>query len=203
MIIFRCVIAFCVAYLLGSVNSSIIIYRLLTHRDIRDYGSGSAGMTNTLRTLGKRIAALVFIGDSLKAIIAILIARLILPDYVIGEYLAGLGAIIGHNFPIYHDFRGGKGIVVSLVAVLMTDWIIGLSLLIIAVSTMFITGIVSLGSILGAVLIPFATLVFGHFTWTKFTFYLIYGGIAVFMHRANIKRLINGTENSFRKKKKA
>ncbi len=199
------IVCFAASYLLGSVNTSILIYRLVAKGDIRDVGSGSAGMTNMLRTLGKRIAALVFIGDSLKAVLSILLARLLMRDATYAEYaqyIAGLGVIIGHNFPIYHGFRGGKGIVVSITTVLMTNPLLGLIVGISSIGLMFATGIVSIGSILGAFALPFVSLLMRGGS-VQFGAYCVYGGMALFMHRANIGRLLRGEENSFRKKKKS
>ncbi len=195
------VLVFVISYLLGSVNSSIIIYRLFTKKDIRDFGSGNAGMTNTMRALGKRVAALVFIGDALKAVIAIIIGRLIIPNDELVSYIAGFGAITGHNFPIYFGFRGGKGISTSIAVILMTNWAAGLTVAAVAITIMFASGIVSLGSVIGCALLPFSPILFARGNYMQIGAYAIYGALALYMHRANIGRLINGTENSFRKKK--
>lgn len=197
-------IIFLTAYLLGSINTSIIFGKVKAGKDIRKFGSGNAGATNTLRTFGKSAALFVVIGDVIKTVIALLIARFILKsdDSV---YLASIGVILGHNFPLYFGFKGGKGIVVSATACLFTDYRIGLAVIIISVLIMIITKYVSLGSIFGAVLMPVAGLIIRGYDVHYLFFSLIVGGLAVFMHRKNIIRLVNGTENklSFSKGEKS
>ncbi|MBR2878509.1 MAG: glycerol-3-phosphate acyltransferase, partial [Clostridia bacterium] len=108
-----------IAYLLGSINSSILIGRLFGVKDIRKHGSGNAGATNTLRTIGKKAAILALIGDALKGVIAILLTRLVLGMFIegdllrIAQYISGVAAVLGHNFPIFFQFKGGKGIVTT------------------------------------------------------------------------------------------
>lgn len=229
-----------VSYLLGSLNSSIIISKIISGKDIRTEGSGNAGATNMLRTHGKKAGILTLVCDMLKGVIAILLARLTLwaviriglspKDYLEAQGLvaptvfgksvseleisfllkqipciAGLFAVLGHNFPIFFGFKGGKGVATSGAVVLMLNWKIGLILLIFAIAVMAITRYVSLGSILAAVAYPIALAAFmlgkGEFDIGYFVFSLIMSGLLIFRHRANILRLKNGTENKLGAKK--
>ncbi len=187
-------IIFIIAYLLGSINTSIIVGKIKSGEDIRNFGSGNAGATNALRTFGKGAAAMVLLGDALKAVAAVLTARLILNDAA-AVYTAGVGVVLGHNFPVFFGFKGGKGIVVSTVAVLFADWRIGLITIVISVIIMAVTEYVSLGSIIGAVLVVILGLLLRGFDRYYIIFSVIIGGLAIFMHRKNIVRLIKGTEN--------
>lgn len=199
---------FIVAYLIGSVSSAIIVGRVMTGEDIRKKGSGNAGATNTLRTLGKKAAAIVTVCDCLKAVVAILIAKLIaylagMDGYFsdVAVYTAGIGAALGHNFPVYFGFKGGKGILVSMVAMLFADWRIGLAVMVVAILIMAVTRYVSLGSVLGAVLLVVLALIFRIGDTPYIVFCVICAALAVFMHRSNIKRLLSGTENKLGLKK--
>lgn len=199
---------FIVAYLIGSVSSAIIVGRVMTGEDIRKKGSGNAGATNTLRTLGKKAAAIVTVCDCLKAVVAILIAKLIaylagMDGYLsdVAVYTAGIGAALGHNFPVYFGFKGGKGILVSMVAMLFADWRIGLAVMVVAILIMAVTRYVSLGSVLGAVLLVVLALIFRMGDTPYIVFCVICAALAVFMHRSNIKRLLSGTENKLGSKK--
>lgn len=195
--IFICAVA---AYLLGSINSSIIVGRLFGLEDIRKHGSGNAGATNTLRTLGKKAAALTVLGDALKGILAILLARIV-GGADVCMYAAGLCVVLGHNFPIYFGFKGGKGILTSAAVIFMLDWRIGLAVLVISLAVMAVSKYVSLGSITGAVLFPVAVFVLHRGDYIFFVFAVIMGLLAVIRHRQNIKRLISGTENKLGSKK--
>lgn len=199
---------FIVAYLIGSVSSAIIVGRVMTGEDIRKKGSGNAGATNTLRTLGKKAAAIVTVCDCLKAVVAILIAKLVaylagMDGYLsdVAVYTAGIGAALGHNFPVYFGFKGGKGILVSMVAMLFADWRIGLAVMVVAILIMAVTRYVSLGSVLGAVLLVVLALIFRMGDTPYIVFCVICAALAVFMHRSNIKRLLSGTENKLGAKK--
>ena len=200
-------------YLLGSLSFSIIFTKIFAKTDVRDHGSGNAGFTNTIRTAGKKVGILVFICDALKAVAAILIAKAVanwLPfdEYVrYGEFAAALGAVLGHNFPLYYGFRGGKGIVVSIAIIYSLNWITGCFTLGAFLVVFAITGIVSLSSLTGAATVMITTLVMYLNGWAgvevvQLVLMLVMGVLAFYMHRANIKRLLNGTESSFKKKKK-
>ena len=187
-------IAALIAYLIGSVSTSIIVSKIILGDDIRNHGSGNAGATNALRTMGKKGGALVVLGDALKAVIAILIAKLIVGTDV-AVYAAGIGVVLGHNFPIYFGFKGGKGILVSLVSILFADWRIGVLTAVISILIMIISNYVSLGSICGAVLLVIFGAVFRAADFYFMTFAIVLAVLAIFMHRSNVKRLINKSEN--------
>jgi glycerol-3-phosphate acyltransferase PlsY len=201
-------LAAALAYLIGSISTAILVGKVLSGDDIRSHGSGNAGATNALRTYGKKAALFVLLGDVLKAVIAVGIARLIwniadMSDAVWRTmlYASTVAAVLGHNFPIYFNFRGGKGVLVSVVAVFFADWRIGLWVLVIALSIMAISKFVSLGSVLGAVsdVILVALLHWGD--WLFLAHAVVLATLLIYMHRTNIKRLLNGTENKLGKKK--
>jgi glycerol-3-phosphate acyltransferase PlsY len=183
-----------IAYLLGSINTSIIVSKIMIGDDIRNYGSGNAGATNTLRTVGKKGAIFVVLGDVLKAVVAILIAKFVStsPNAV---YIAGLGAVLGHNFPLYFGFKGGKGIIVSTVVILFADPLLGLITMIAAISIMAVSRYVSLGSVLGAVLFVILALVFKNSNAEFVVFAIMLAFLAIYMHRSNIARLLAGKES--------
>lgn len=170
--------------------------------DIRNHGSGNAGATNTLRTVGKKGALLVVLGDIFKTVLAVFIAELILKDGKQAIYIAGLGVVLGHNYPIFFKFKGGKGIIVSAVVIVAADPIIGAAVIIISVAVMAITRYVSLGSIVGAVLFLILSLIFHRQSSDFSVFAAILSLLAIYRHKGNILRLIRGTENklSFNKK---
>lgn len=204
-----------VSYLLGSCNSSIIVVKLLKGEDIRKFGSFNAGLTNTLRCFGKLPAAFTLIGDLLKGIIAVIICKLICgllgvglgPDndvHFIG-YIAGFFAVIGHIFPLYYGFKGGKGVLVGVSVFLVIDPIVfGILILIFAVILAF-SKYVSLSSIIATICCPFINFLMQYFAeGTSLKLSVVYAVLTlpicilvIFMHRTNITRLKNGTENRF------
>ncbi len=185
-------------YLLGSLNGSIIVGRFYG-MDIRSHGSGNAGTTNALRVLGKKAAALVLVGDLLKGVLSYLIGFYITGSAT-GGMIAGTAAILGHVWPLYFQFKGGKGVLTSLAVLLMMDWVTGLILLGIFVIVVAITRYVSLGSLIGAVLLPVFTAFLGRDP-VHIIFSSIIAVLLVIMHRANIKRLIKGNESKLGAKK--
>lgn len=197
-----------IAYLIGSINSSILISKAVTGKDIRKSGSGNAGATNMLRTMGKKYAVITLVIDILKGVVALLIAKLAISfgAYGVSMYIAGVAVVLGHNFPIFFGFKGGKGVATSLGVVLLLDWKIGLITLVIALAIMAITKYVSLGSIMAAVVFIILQTVVMTVTYsfdvTRFICVLILGGLLIIRHRANIVRLLNGTENKLGSKKK-
>ena len=144
-----------VSYLIGSVNFSILLSKMLSGKDIRESGSGNAGATNMLRTYGKKMGVITLLLDVLKGIVVILLSRLVKniagtdEIYPVISYIAGVCVILGHNFPLYFGFKGGKGVATSLGVVLMLDWKVGLIVAVVAIAVMAVTRYVSLGSILG------------------------------------------------------
>ena len=194
-----------IAYLIGSINFAIIFSKKFAGFDVREKGSKNAGTTNVLRTVGKGAAALTLICDILKGVIAVLIAMLAAniwkdTDTVVLKYLAGLFAIIGHTFPVYYGFKGGKGVATSLGVLLIVNPQIGIICLSFALIIMIATRWVSLGSILAATLFPILTIFMTDNFGGKIISILI-GLLVIFNHRTNIKRLKDGTENKLSFKK--
>ena len=199
------------AYLVGSINFSIIISKKMAGFDVREKGSGNAGTTNMLRSVGKRAAALTLLCDILKGVVAIGIA--ILAGNIIKNMnkallvqTAAIAVVLGHTFPIFFQFKGGKGVATSLGVLLLVNWKIGLICLVFALALIFLTRMVSLGSVGAAILYPVLVLfIHTNYTVSEGSGYLIFSiilaVIVAFNHRANIKRLMNGTENriSFKK----
>ena len=202
-----------IAYLIGSINFSVIFSKKFAGFDVREKGSGNAGSTNMLRSVGKGAAALTLLCDVLKGVVAILIAIGIgnlvqSADKGLLVQIAGIAVVIGHTFPIFFGFKGGKGVATSLGILLMTNWQIGLICLVFALVLMALTQMVSLGSCAAAVLFPVLTLfIKDHYIVAEggsyFIYSLILAVIVLYNHRSNIKRMLNGTENklSFKKQK--
>lgn len=194
-----------VAYLIGSISFAVIFSKKFGGFDVREKGSKNAGTTNVLRTVGKKAAALTLICDILKGVVAVLVAILATKiwedsDVEILKYLAGLMAIIGHTFPVYYAFRGGKGVATSLGVLLVVNPQIGIICLVFALIIIIATRWVSLGSILAAILFPVLTFFMVDNFYAKVISILI-GLLVIFNHRTNIKRLKEGTENKLSFKK--
>ena len=199
----ECAIVAIIAYLIGSVNFSVILSKKMAGFDLREKGSVNAGTTNVLRTVGKKAAIITLICDILKGVVAILIALLVgkIVQGSNGSLLvqcAGVAVILGHTFPIFFKFKGGKGVATSLGVLIMSNWQIGLICLVFALILIALTQMVSVGSIAAAILYPVLTL----FIPQNYIIpgnYLIYSVvlavIIVFNHRENVKRLLKGTEN--------
>ena len=188
MLILAILLSAVLSYLLGSFNSSILVVRLLKHKDIRDYGSHNAGLTNTLRCFGKGCAALTLVGDLAKGIIAVLLSRGICEllhtgltaqnDVHFIGYIAGIFAILGHVFPLYYHFKGGKGVLVGVSGFLGIDWKV----------------------------CPIVTFLFQFwqrgdlpmwYLWLNTGLAALMGAWVIWMHRTNIQRLRAGNENKF------
>ena len=192
-----------ISYLIGSISVSVLISTKIAGFDVREKGSGNAGTTNILRTMGKAAALFTLIGDALKGVIAILIA------YLVGNIIkdidkslliqvAGVFSIVGHTFPIFFGFKGGKGVATSLGVLLITNWQIGLICLVFALVLMALTKMVSLGSVAAAILFPVLTIFISEHYLVPGS-YLIYSIIlavmVIFNHRENVKRILAGNEN--------
>ena len=204
-----------IAYAIGSISFSIIISKKMAGFDVREKGSGNAGSTNVLRSVGKKAAALTLLGDVLKGVVSIGIAIIlgnIIPNMnkELLVQIAGVAVVLGHTFPVFFGFKGGKGVATSLGVILISNWQIGLICLVFALVLMALTRMVSLGSCGAAILFPVLTL-FINTNYTVLTegkpgaTYFIYSVIlAIFVlynHRSNIKRILNGTENKLSFKK--
>lgn len=189
-----------IAYFIGSISFSVIFSRKFAGFDVRDKGSKNAGATNVLRTVGKKVAALTLLCDILKGVLAVVIAMIVGKiwddiDVTILKYLAGFFAILGHTFPIFFEFRGGKGVATSLGVLLLLNWQIGLICLIFAIVLIIITKMVSVGSILAAVLYPILTIFMDEFNLGVVIISILIALLVIFNHRENIKRIKSGTEN--------
>ena len=188
-----------IAYLIGSINFSILISKKKAGYDIRKKGSGNAGTTNMLRNLGKKYAAITLVCDILKDTNKALLVQ-----------IAAIAVVIGHTFPVFFGFKGGKGVATSLGILLMTNWQLGLICLVFALVLMALTRMVSLGSIAAAILFPVLTLFVGegHYIVEStgigngyFVYSVVLAIIVLFNHRENIKRILNGSENKLSFKK--
>ena len=192
-----------VAYLIGSINFSVIWSKKMAGFDVREKGSGNAGTTNMLRSVGKKAAAITLVCDILKGVIAILIAMLMNKIFkdsngALLVQIAGVAVILGHTFPIFFKFKGGKGVATSLGVLIMSNWQIGLICLVFALILIILTQMVSVGSIAAAILYPVLTLFIpqNYIIPGNYIIYsVVLAVIIVFNHRENVKRLLSGTEN--------
>ncbi len=191
------------AYLLGSFNFAIILSNKEYHEDIRSFGSKNAGMTNMMRTYGKKAAVLTLLGDTLKAVVAALIGYALLG--MCGAYIAGLFCVIGHMFPAYYGFRGGKGVVTVAASILMCDPLVFLILIVLFVLIVLATRYISLGSIMCMLLYPILldriTKLFTGHTSPFIIFSILMAVLVVIKHHENIGRLLKGKESKFSFKK--
>ena len=197
-----------ISYLIGSIMFSVIFTKKIAGFDVRTKGSGNAGSTNVLRTAGKKVAIITLICDILKGVVAVLIG------YIVGKLTkasvetsqmliltAGVMVVLGHTFPIFFKFKGGKGVATSLGVLLMINWRIGLICLVFALLIMAVSRMVSLGSISAAILFPVLCIFINENYLIKANHfgYILFGIIlcllVVFNHRSNLKRIINGKEN--------
>jgi len=192
------------AYLCGSVSSAIILSKMMYGEDIRTKGSGNAGMTNMMRNFGLGPAALTLIGDMLKTMIGMLIGTLLLG--VNGAYIAGLFCVLGHVFPAFYKFKGGKGVAATVMIILYLDIVAFALMLAVFVLIVWVTKYLSLGSVMLALIFPLVLYrndsVIEDRPIRLFVTFII-AGIVVYLHRANIKRIMNGTESKFKFKKTA
>ena len=187
------------AYFLGCFNGAVIVSKYILRDDVRNHGSGNAGLTNFFRTFGGPLTLVVILCDVVKAILAILLSELLLgslASLALAKYWGGLFCLLGHMFPCMFHFKGGKGILSGGTIAIMIDWRVALvvwgGFIILAVLTKY----VSLGSCWAGASFPFATwFVFQDPVLTALS--VAIGGMILFMHRANIKRLLNGTESKF------
>ena len=200
------------AYLLGSVDTGILVSKYLYHDDVRNHGSGAAGMTNMLRTFGKKAAALTAAGDVLKGVAAVCIGRWLfgfLPadaavSPYLGVYLTAILAVVGHTKPIYFGFKGGKGVLVAGGTILAIQPVLIPFLAVIFLACLLPTGMVSLGSVTMAALYPVLTILYGVFRGYSAADLtvcaigsVIMGAMVIYMHRSNIQRIREGKEYRF------
>lgn len=209
------IVCLVMGHLFGLFQSGYL-YSKAHHMDIRQHGSGNAGSTNILRVMGLKAGLVVFLGDALKMVFACLLTRYLFRSQPEAVYLyllyTGFGVILGHNFPFFMHFKGGKGIAASAGLLLSTDWRITLVCLVVFVTAVAVTRYVSLGSILVMILF-FVGMVFagyrGDYGLAPGLLNEFYGMAAIislmgiWRHRSNIKRLLNGTENKLGAKKES
>lgn len=205
-----------IAYLIGSISFSVIFGKKFAGVDVREKGSKNAGSTNVLRVAGKKAAACSLICDILKGVVAVLIAFIVAKIFgqesIDGAFLvqlAGFAVVVGHTFPVFFKFKGGKGVATALGVLLIVNYQIGLICLVFALLLMVLTRMVSVGSIGAAILFPVLTL-FIHQNYiidpaTMANSYLplaiATAALVLYNHRSNIQRLLNGTENKLSFKK--
>jgi len=221
-IVLSVITAALLGYLLGSINSAIIFVKLLRGEDVRNFGSGNAGLTNTLRCFGKNCAILTLIGDLSKGVIAVVLSRVfcglldggifdgkLTSTHYVG-YIAGFFAVIGHIFPIYYGFKGGKGVLVGVSTFIAVDPLLFAILIAIFATVLTLSKYVSLASIIAACTVAPLTFAMQYFLFgVKLNISLLYTVLSfimamtvIVMHKENIKRLASGTENRFSFKKK-
>lgn len=187
-----------IGYLLGCISMGVIVSKAYARIDIRKYGSGNAGMTNVMRTLGWFPGAMAFAGDMLKGLLAALIGKWLYGE--LGMCVGGLAAIIGHDWPVFLKFKGGKGISTSFGFILASNWMIALLLLPIQLAVVLSTGLMSLASIASSVAFAVLAIVFkGSLTYILSA--VIACVLSIYCHRSNIVRLIQGKENKLDYKK--
>ncbi len=204
-VFFRYLVVTLLSYLLGSINFSVIVSRLTLHKDIRDFGSGNAGFTNSYRVMGPKKGIAVFVLDLAKGVAAIALSCVIFHEFTVlgglNKLVSGAFVILGHIYPVWFGFRGGKGVMTCFAMVLYFDYRICSILLAVFLIVFVVTRFVSLGSMISVSLFPVMTLLFyrgGENSLAYFVIGVCLAALIVFLHRENIKRLIAGNENRFR-----
>jgi len=196
-------IALLIGYAFGMIQTAYFVGKM-SGIDIREHGSKNAGFTNTNRVLGKRAGAIVFVVDVLKAIAAFVVASLLFDgggtfftsDFVLPGLYAGVGAILGHVFPFFLKFKGGKGISCSLGLILMLDWRVALIAFVTGIVLVILFRYISLASLMITLLAPILMFMFGY-AWEATLLTTAIGALAWFLHRGNIARLVKGEERRF------
>ena len=194
---FRILLAIVLGYFLGNLNGAFIMYRLLTHEDIRKSGSGNAGLTNFMRKFGPSKGIWVFVIDIGKSVAACVLGHFLLAPVGYAKEGLMLGAVavsLGHDFPALMGFRGGKGIVCGFAVAIAADWRCALIIAVVFAICLYITRYVSLSSVLAAAAFCISFVVFYYRTPVVAVLGVMIGLLAIFMHRENIKRLLAGTE---------
>lgn len=189
-----------VSYFLGSLNFALILSKRMYGEDIRNFGSKNAGTTNMARTYGKKAALFTILGDILKGVVSVLCGNALLGSVLGGGYIAGLFCVVGHVFPIFYGFRGGKGVATAAAVILMVSPPVFAIVLGVFLLCVLLTRYVSLGSCLAAALFPFLTFNFGG-VGIPFLCSFVMATIVICKHHTNLKRLANGQESKFAFKK--
>lgn len=202
----KIVLCLVIGYLFGCIQTGYI-YGKIKGIDIREHGSGNAGTTNVMRILGKKAGFITYFGDAFKGLIAVYLVRYLIfsgsgIDVTLLTMYTGFGVVLGHNYPFYLNFRGGKGIAVTSAVMFAFDWRFAAIALLSFIIIFYTTRYVSIGSLVVTALFPICSLIFYFGHWHLFVLSLVFCAMAWWRHRANITRLLNGTENKFEKKKK-
>lgn len=208
-VILAAALSLAAGYLIGSISWAIIVSKMVANDDVRSHGSNNAGATNMLRTYGKLPAAMTFALDFFKGVCSAWVAQRIF-GYLgagdLGSYFGGFGALIGHIFPLYFGFRGGKGIATGLGAILAIDPLVFAIVAVVFVPIAPISGYVSLASVTGAggfpLVLTVVRLIQARFSLVELVLSMILAGILIFTHRSNIQRLMSGTERKLSLRKK-
>ena len=200
-VVFTVALTLLVSYLLGCFNGSVMTSHFIIRDDVRQHGSGNAGLTNFYRTYGARYALCVIICDMGKTVLACLIGgylmHWVVGDWTLGLLIAGIGCELGHMFPVFFGLRGGKGILSGGVLVLLLDWRVALIAWGLFVSLWLLTRYVSLGSVAATASMPVSVfLLMGH-NWLYTVLSAAIAALVIWCHRGNIQRLLTGTEKKF------
>lgn len=200
-ILFTIALILLVSYLLGCFNGSVMTSHFIIRDDVRKHGSGNAGLTNFYRTYGAKYALGVILCDMLKMVVAGLIGgylfRYLHGDWTLGLLLAGIGCELGHMFPVFFGFKGGKGILSGGTLVIMLDWRVALIAWALFMLLWLVTKYVSLGSVCGTATVPVTTFLFLGYNWLYFALSLVVVGLIIYCHRENIVRLVKRQEHKF------
>ena len=200
------IISVLIGYAFGLIQTGYI-YGMMNHVDIRKHGSGNAGTTNALRTLGWKAGIITFLGDCLKSVVAVVLVQIIFAQHenvLLFAAYAGLGAVLGHNYPFYLKFKGGKGIAATAGFILAINPLMFVTVALVFLAIVWFTQYVSLGSLIIVTLFVIEVVVYGQMGGfgieapMLYEFYVIavvLAALAFYRHRANIKRLLTGTEN--------
>ena len=200
-VVFTVALTLLVSYLLGCFNGSVMTSHFIIRDDVRQHGSGNAGLTNFYRTYGARYALCVIICDMGKTVLACLIGgylmHWVVRDWTLGLLIAGIGCELGHMFPVFFGLRGGKGILSGGVLVLLLDWRVALIAWGLFVSLWLLTRYVSLGSVAATASMPVSVFfLLGH-NWLYTVLSAAIAALVIWCHRGNIQRLLSGTEKKF------
>ena len=200
-ILFTIALILLVSYLLGCFNGSVMTSHFIIRDDVRKHGSGNAGLTNFYRTYGAKYALGVILCDMLKMVVAGLIGgylfRYLHGDWTLGLLLAGICCELGHMFPVFFGFKGGKGILSGGTLVIMLDWRVALIAWALFMLLWLVTKYVSLGSVCGTATVPVTTFLFLGHNWLYFALSLVVVGLIIYCHRENIVRLVKRQEHKF------
>ncbi|MDL2294481.1 glycerol-3-phosphate 1-O-acyltransferase PlsY [Ruminococcaceae bacterium OttesenSCG-928-D13] len=214
LFILALVLAAVEGYLIGSVSFGVLVSKALYGKDVRTLGSHGAGMTNVLRNFGKKGAAITMLGDTAKGVATVLLGRwlilLLAPgtDTLYGAYVAAVFTLLGHMFPLYFGFKGGKGVATSLGIIVTLQPVLAIALLALFLVVFAISKMVSLGSIIAIAFYPVTTLLWCLFVSHQDVVFstvcaVLFAVLVIYMHRGNIQRIRNGTEYKFGQKKKS